>query len=216
MADSRSIILDRIRKAVAAVPPDRRTPRPDVPQATLRQVEPSADLVRGYCQQATAMGLIPSVVSSADLGRHVADILRAEKAVRLTFEPGLPWADSILSAMPEAVVLDPAAGDETFYGADVGITGAVCAVAETGSLVVDNVAGRYRSLSLIPPLHVVIIRASQIIADVVDLFDDFAKRSELPSNVTIITGPSKTADIEGVLVTGIHGPCKVYVFVVTP
>lgn len=217
MNDARSSILDRIRKAVAAVPPDRRTPRPDVPPATLRQIEPTADLVKVYCEQATTMGLMPSVVAAADLGRHVAEILRMEKAAKPTFEPGLPWADAIRAAIPGATPLDPARGDDTFYGADVGITGAVSAIAETGSLVVDNVKGRYRSLSLIPPLHVVIIKASQIVADLVDLFGGTAPRCgpELPSNITIITGPSKTADIEGVLVTGIHGPCKVYVVVIS-
>lgn len=242
MRDTRTTVFDRIRRAVAAVPILRREPFPDVASSMLRQVERGGDLVKAYCEQAKSMGLIPSVTAEADVGRCVADILRAEKVKKLAFEPDLPWSSAIRAACPDFEVLDPARGDETFYGADVGITGAVCAVAETGSLLVDNAKGRFRSLTLIPPLHVVIIRASQIVADLVDVFfpagtecapssvrssqasDASSPASaptpprpcapDLPTNLTIITGPSKTADIEGVLVTGIHGPCKVYVVVV--
>lgn len=235
MPDSRTIILDRIRRAVAVVPAQNRAPLPDVAQATLRQVQPGGDLVKAYCEQAKSMGLIPSVTAESDVGRHVADILRAEGVKKLAFEPDLSWASAIRAACPGVEVLDPARGDETFYGTDVGITGAVYGVAETGSLLVDNAKERYRSLTLIPPLHVVIIKASQIVADLVDLFLSAGSESsqsparpspafkptlpppcapDLPTNLTLITGPSKTADIEGVLVTGIHGPCKVYVVVV--
>lgn len=225
-------MLARIREAVANVPPERRTPRPEVPPNVLRQVEPSGDLVRAFCEQAKAMGLTPSVVADPDVGRHVADLLRAEQAAKITFEPDLPWENVIRASHPNAVVIDPARGDEAFYGADVGITSALYAVAETGSIVVDNAKRRYRSLTLIPPLHVVLVRASRIVADLVDLFGASSGRApdgedgprptvdapcatDLPTNLTLITGPSKTADIEGVLVTGIHGPCKVYVVVVT-
>lgn len=232
MSESRNKVLARIREAVANVPPERRTPRPVVPPGVLRQVEASGDLVRAFCEQAKAMGLTPSVIAESDVGRHVADLLRAEKASKITLEPDLPWDHVIRSACPEAILLDPARGDEAFYGADVGITGALYAVAETGSVVVDNAKRRYRSLTLIPPLHIVLVRASRIVADLVDLFGGSDGRPadgdaappaptaapcapDLPSNLTLITGPSKTADIEGVLVTGIHGPCKVYVVVVT-
>ncbi|GIK16620.1 MAG: hypothetical protein BroJett003_15840 [Planctomycetota bacterium] len=231
MSESRNKVLARIREAVANVPPERRAPRPVVPPGVLRQVEPSGDLVRAFCEQAKAMGLAPSVVADSDVGRHVADLLRAEKASKITLEPDLPWENVIRKACPDAVLLDPARGDEAFYGADVGITGALYAVAETGSVVVDNAKRRYRSLTLIPPLHIVLVRTSRIVADLVDLFGasdgcapdgeggsrqtgDAPCAPDLPSNLTLITGPSKTADIEGVLVTGIHGPCKVYVVVV--
>ncbi|GMU36617.1 MAG: LUD domain-containing protein [Phycisphaerae bacterium] len=230
MSESRNKVLARIREAVANVPSERRAPRPEVPPSVLRQVEPSGDLVRAFCEQAKAMGLAPSVVADSDVGRHVADLLRAEKASKITLEPDLPWENMIRKACPDAILLDPARGDEAFYGADIGITGALYAVAETGSVVVDNAKRRYRSLTLIPPLHIVLVRASRVIADLVDLFGGSDGRPadaaspaptaapcapDLPSNLTLITGPSKTADIEGVLVTGIHGPCKVFVVVVT-
>lgn len=89
--------------------------------------------------------------------------------------------------------------------ADIGITSCEFAIAETGTLVMCSRAGRERMASLVPPVHVAIVEAAQIVPD---LFDVFAaiNSSSLPSNITLITGPSKTGDIELQLTTGVHGP----------
>jgi L-lactate utilization protein LutC len=101
---------------------------------------------------------------------------------------------------------------EPFFAADVGITGVVHLIAETGSLVVETGAGP-RSESLLPPVHIAVADRSQIVADLFDLFP--AGGRAMPSCLTLITGPSKTGDIELKLVTGVHGPGEVHVILIT-
>jgi L-lactate dehydrogenase complex protein LldG len=73
---------------------------------------------------------------------------------------------------------------------------------------------RPRSLSLLPPVHIAVARRDQIIEDLFDLFEDDLKDvTSLPACVSIITGPSKTGDIELKLVTGVHGPGEVHVVI---
>lgn len=106
---------------------------------------------------------------------------------------------------------------ERTFAADFGITGVDWAVAETGSLVVcARPGGRGRSVSLVPPLHAAILTPSQIVPDLFDLFRELGDEHHeqgLPSNVTLITGPSKTGDIQLKLTTGVHGPGEVHTIV---
>ena len=107
---------------------------------------------------------------------------------------------------------------EPTFTADFGITGVDWAVAETGSLAVcARAGGRGRSVSLLPPLHAAILTPSQIVPDLFDLFRELGVEHHekgLPSNVTLITGPSKTGDIQLKLTTGVHGPGEVHAIVV--
>ena len=87
------------------------------------------------------------------------------------------------------------------------------AVAETGSLVIRPDAHHGRLLSLAPPIHVAFVKPQQIVADLIDLMQMIDADTRAP-NITLITGPSKTADIEGSLVIGVHGPGMVRVMLV--
>jgi L-lactate utilization protein LutC len=98
--------------------------------------------------------------------------------------------------------------------ADVGITSVDFAIAETGTLVVCSKMGQERLASLAPPVQIAIVERSQIVPDLMDVFDGFgADAVNLPSNLVLITGPSKTGDIELQLTTGVHGPGHVHVLV---
>jgi L-lactate dehydrogenase complex protein LldG len=96
------------------------------------------------------------------------------------------------------------------YDVDCGVTDVRFAVAETGSLVIDGSREHARALSLVPPVHLAIVQPQNLLADLVDLFERLARDAQ-PRNTVIITGPSKTADIEMNLVTGVHGPGVVQV-----
>lgn len=126
----------------------------------------------------------------------------------LLAEAGVAWDDhDSLRAMPAAQQR------ERILSADIGITSADIAIAETGSLMVWAGPGHERVTSLVPPIHVAVIERSQIVPD---LFDAFARLTpaSLPSNVALITGPSKTGDIELQLTTGVHGPGTWYVLLI--
>ena len=95
--------------------------------------------------------------------------------------------------------------------ADVGLTGAEYALAETGSLVITPGSAQSRLTSLLPPVHIVLLPESRILPSI---FDWFRLRPEyLPSNLVLVSGPSKTADIEQTLVVGVHGPKRLIVIV---
>jgi L-lactate dehydrogenase complex protein LldG len=110
-----------------------------------------------------------------------------------------------------------AAGDridkDDFFAAEVGITGVMALIAETGSIVLSSSPEEPRSASLLPPVHIAVAERSQIVPDLFDLFGALAPAA-LPSCLSLVTGPSKTGDIELRLVTGVHGPGKLDVVLV--
>lgn len=108
---------------------------------------------------------------------------------------------------------------EAMLRCQIGITSCDCAIAETGSLLLCSRSGRERVASLLPPVHVAIIERKQIVPDLLDAIGLLGGKAgqgsaELPTNVVLITGPSKTGDIELQLTTGVHGPGKWHVIVV--
>lgn len=97
--------------------------------------------------------------------------------------------------------------------ADVGITSCEWAIAETGTLVMCHRPGRERVTSLVPPVHVALLDEAQILPDLFDVFERFDS-SAMPANIALITGPSKTGDIELQLTTGVHGPKHWHVIII--
>lgn len=97
---------------------------------------------------------------------------------------------------------------------DVGITSADYALADTGSLVIFTESLEPRLLSLLPPCHIAVIESSRIVPSL----DDVLRLRPLPgdrsSAMVVITGPSRTADIEMRLVRGVHGPGEIHVIIV--
>lgn len=133
--------------------------------------------------------------------------------------------------------LDSAEQRRQILAADIGITGVTAAVAETGSLVMASGTGHERVASLAPPVHVAVVAVDQIVADLFDVFpgvEQGGHRAEeggasgmtssahlarlgpgqMPSNLALITGPSKTGDLELKLTTGVHGPGEWHVMIV--
>jgi L-lactate utilization protein LutC len=94
---------------------------------------------------------------------------------------------------------------------EVGITSADYALADTGSLVIFH---EPRLLSLLPPCHIAVIKESQIVASLDDVFRLRPLPGDISSAMVVITGPSRTADIEMRLVRGVHGPGEIHVIIV--
>lgn len=97
--------------------------------------------------------------------------------------------------------------------AEAGLTGAIAALADTGTLVVPGGFGRSLLSSLLPPIHLVVLRVADIYPSMTDWLNNGGKQllKEVPST-TLISGPSRTADIEMTLTIGVHGPGQVIVF----
>ncbi len=106
------------------------------------------------------------------------------------------------------------ATDKDFAEAEAGITSCEALIARSGSILVSNANAAGRRLSIYPHTHVVIAFTSQLVMDIKDGLEKIQHRygEDLPSLVSVITGPSRTADIEKTLVLGAHGPKEVYVF----
>jgi len=97
-------------------------------------------------------------------------------------------------------------GGAAIWEAEVGVTTADLAIAETGSLLLSTGPGRPRLSSLAPIMHVVVMPKERIVATLAEAFARLSDRTTI-----MITGPSRTADIEGVLVRGVHGPSDIVV-----
>ena len=100
---------------------------------------------------------------------------------------------------------------QSIIAAGIGITGADYAVAETGSVVIHPRRGLSRLVSVVPPVHLAIVRPQDLVETLDDLFllrrlEFHQNGGEMGSYLNFITGPSRTADIEQTLVVGVHGP----------
>jgi L-lactate utilization protein LutC len=98
--------------------------------------------------------------------------------------------------------------------ADVGITCADYALADTGTLVMISSAEEARMISLLPPAHIAVVPANRILSGLDELLLMLPKPSDATSSMVLITGPSRTGDIEQILVRGVHGPGEIHVVVV--
>ncbi|PYS70458.1 MAG: hypothetical protein DMF73_12820 [Acidobacteria bacterium] len=100
------------------------------------------------------------------------------------------------------------------FSYDVGVTMAQAAIAETGTLILESEKERHRLISLLPPIHIAIVRSNDICLTIGDALKGLRRQKEAMSRaITFITGPSRTADIELTLTVGVHGPKELYVIV---
>ena len=99
---------------------------------------------------------------------------------------------------------------------DASITGCECLVARTGSIVMSTAQQSGRAASVYAPVHICIASIGQLVYDIRDSLQSIKEKypKDMPSLISFATGPSRTADIEKTLVTGVHGPKEVYCFLV--
>jgi L-lactate dehydrogenase complex protein LldG len=152
-----------------------------------------------------------SLDEALDLLGHVLAGLGAER-VAVNAEPPLNGVD-LAGRWPD--IRWRVAGQEGddlrafCAAADAGVTGIDAALAETGTIVVSSGPGKSRLVPLLPPVHIAMAPTSKLTTD---LFTWTAGRGEaMPSSLTLISGPSKTADIEQTMAIGVHGPKRLIV-----
>lgn len=222
MTTGREFFLDTVRKAVAAGNPAGHS-YPVPARAAIGYQGGGQNLADRFATELqTAGGRCYRVDSVQKAVRQVAALLHTLDARRIVLGGG-GWLDVLelastltqigLEVWQENGATPRTDAKETLFQADAGVTGADWLIAETGSIVVASRPGQARSLSLLPPIHIAIAETAQLVPDLFDLFERCAPTS-LPANLTLITGPSKTGDIELKLVTGVHGPREVHVILV--
>ena len=103
---------------------------------------------------------------------------------------------------------------ETVFKVDAGITSTYGAIAETGALILWSSADEPRQMSLVPPVHIAVLQADRIYSTFLEVMQQEKWAGGMPTNVFLISGPSKTADIELTLAFGVHGPKELIVLLI--
>lgn len=151
-------------------------------------------------------GLVISLDKKDELKEKIRELMAEFKVESVCF-----WNEKLMKSLEIVSSEDPAT-------ADMGITGADFAIADTGTLVLLSGPERPRLTSLLPPVHVCILEKESILPDIHALFatlrESFSGPEDICSCVSFITGPSRTADIELNLTLGVHGPEKMIAIIV--
>jgi L-lactate utilization protein LutC len=225
MTTSRDAFLQRVRQAVADG--NRAAGAPPLPdRGTVGYQGAGPDPVARFRDELTAAGGTLYVVPDAEAAAvKVLELVSSRPARRVLVGrgavlDGLALPERLRPLGVEVAVTDalPPGGErDAFFGADIGISGVDYLVAETGTVALLTRADEPRSLSLLPPVHIAVADRSQLLPDLFDLFALMQRQTAgagMPSCLTLITGPSKTGDIELRLVTGVHGPGEVHVVLI--
>ena len=110
--------------------------------------------------------------------------------------------------------LDPRERYAIAANAKLGVTGADWGIALSGTVVINSNPQRGRAISLLPPRHLAFILASQIRDNLYEVLEEISTIGSPPAAIEMISGPSRTSDIEMDLSIGVHGPIEVYVLVI--
>ncbi|MDY0220537.1 MAG: lactate utilization protein [Desulfobacterium sp.] len=217
--NTRERILKRLRSAVSdrqelpAVPPALQTP----PLSRDEKLERLKTLM-------TAMRAEVHVVPKESWTDRLKEILRAKELKQMLYAPGTPVGDAVKAAwaggdegLPALRAYDAAV--ETFkdelFTMDAGITGTVGGIAETGALILWPDEKEPRLMSLVPGVHIAVLDAGRIYETFAEALEEGDWVNQMPANALLISGPSKTADIELVLAFGVHGPRELIVLVLS-
>lgn len=150
----------------------------------------------------------------------VLEGLISENRIRCLAVGNEVLSDQFMSAQLEkACTLFPVTGPDwqlevLFDSVDAGLTYSVAAIAETGTIVLQSSSASPRQLSLVPPVHIVIVDAGRVVNRLFDLTQQTSWANGLPTNVILVSSPSKTADIQQTLAYGAHGPKRLIVILV--
>lgn len=154
--------------------------------------------VGGYCTV---------VADEIEAARVVAEIVKRTGSVKVA------TSDSeIVKRLAASAETIENASAEVLFGCDIGITSAQWAIAETGTLVLESEKESHRLTSLVPPVHLCIVKASSIRQTLGEILELTSR--DLSRTITFVTGASRTSDIELTLAIGVHGPRELHVIVI--
>jgi L-lactate dehydrogenase complex protein LldG len=152
-------------------------------------------------------------VRSLSEARATLARLLGEAGARQLVVSDAPEVRALAADLAGIALLEPSAPRAALFAAQAGLTSAQWGIAETGTLVLESARERHRLASLVVPLHLALLRAERILGTLGDALAAIrSPAGELSSRtITLVTGPSRTADIELELVVGVHGPKSLHV-----
>ncbi len=205
-------VLHRVRTALGRSVDQEAPPAPPV-RIHIPEMGMEERIARLRANVEALAGKVCVAPSAEEARAYVAGVIGGRTAVAsnapLLAECGIAALEGV-----RAGVTDRAELRELCANRAVGITGADYALADTGSLVLISSPREARLISLLPPVHVAVVARGRILTGLDELFTLVAQPAEVTSSMVLITGPSRTADIEQFLVRGVHGPGEVHVVVV--
>ncbi len=195
MSTERNEILARVRAALTPLPHRAPLPEWDRELIHLRAAQPAGDAWAQFFQRFSAVNGTP-----LKSGAELVALLEKGGWRRGYCDPAL-WP-ALQGFFPASFQVETSFDRTRVDDYDFGITAAVGAVAETGTLILSDGGTSSRLAALAPWVHVAVVRPDQIHSDI------SAALAALPDdpNIVWVTGPSKTADVEGILIEGVHGP----------
>jgi L-lactate dehydrogenase complex protein LldG len=209
---SREDILHKTRTALGRAAGQAPETAPEA-RIVIPEVELEARIQTFFCALEKLAGKTYRASSPADARAYVEQVTGGQRAVAsnapFLAECGittLPGVESGFTGEPE---LRAACAEAPF-----GITSATYALCDTGTLVLFSSREEPRLVSLLPPAHIAVIPREKILTGLDELLSLVPLPGESSSSMVFITGPSRTADIEQILVRGVHGPGEIHVVVV--
>jgi L-lactate dehydrogenase complex protein LldG len=217
----RETILGRIREALRSPAPGRQTLKlsgtaqirawlPAVPPDPKGQLE----LFRKNCAELkTEFYLVGSATEAA----RTLGALQQSKGWKRAASHRHPLVEPVVTSLElPTLFVERSLPIEDLEKCSVGITACDLLIAQTGSILVTSRSAGGRGLSVLPPHHVVLAERKQLVPDLPDAFEYLQKQycESFPSFATFITGPSRTGDIERILVLGAHGPRELTVILI--
>ncbi len=204
---AKEVILQRIRKAIANAP----EPSPVTDAYRERDERDHTAILEDFIERLIDYKALVTRTENAGLSQAIADACQQHGVTTLVVPADLPAA-----WLPGAVTVrrdDPPLTLAELDDSSGVLTGCALAIAQTGTILLDGGAAQgRRALSLIPDLHLCVVREEHIVGLVPEAIVRQAERSTHP--ITLISGPSATSDIELSRVEGVHGPRTLRVFVV--
>jgi L-lactate dehydrogenase complex protein LldG len=208
VSDARTELLARVRDALGeGAPPPSPVPR----SYRGAGVSDGGDAVERFCERVRDYGAGLQRLPAADLEAGIAERCRALGVERLAVPAEAHWRVAGVELVPD----DPSLAARTLDEIAAALTGCALAIAETGTIVLDGtgVCGR-RALTLVPDIHLCVVRESEVVATVPDAIERLAPAAREGRPLTLVSGPSATSDIELERVEGVHGPRTLELFVV--
>ncbi len=209
MGSSRAEIFDRIRASLAS----ERAKKTGVELPPVLRSPASGGDGELFVERLLALGVhVYRPEPGEDLGVVLAGVLDGLGAKLVAVSDGVGLSEAMPRFEGGREVVTGEVPREQLFRCDAGITRVQAAIAETGTLVLGTDAERHRLTSLVPEVHIAVVRASDVVPTLDEAMTQFGARPEGPPRcVTFITGPSRTADIELQLVVGVHGPRELHV-----